>query len=113
MTIKTTFIAAGTALAIAAAAFQPAQAAPAFAGLAKQSITTSAAGVEVVKGKHHGHAGAAAAAAIIGLGAFAIGAAVANDRYNRGPQRRCYVERVRVWDSYYQAYVVEKRRFCD
>ncbi|MBJ3775993.1 hypothetical protein [Acuticoccus mangrovi] len=131
MTIKTTIIALTTAIAIAGGALAPtgASASP-FTNLASTSITTDAAGVETVGGRgghrhrfhhghrghrgHHGHrhggyyghgAGAAGAAAIIGLGAFAIGAALAN-------QQRCYTERTRVWSRRYGAYVVRQERVC-
>ncbi|WP_108659014.1 hypothetical protein [Acuticoccus kandeliae] len=117
--MKNQIIAATTALTIAMAALVPnaASAAP-FNGLAKAEIQTDATGIETVGNRGRNAAGAA----IIGLGAFALGAAVAsgNNRGYRGHghghrrvyQRDCYIEKVRVWNPRRGHYVMHKEKVC-
>lgn len=116
MTIRNAAIAAVTAATIGLSSLVPSAPAQAagFAPLAKAEITTEAAGIEEVgrrhrrHRKHHRRHHGAAAAAIVGLGAFALGAAIASQhRYHD-----CYYERVKVWDPYLGAYVIEKRPVC-
>lgn len=59
--------------------------------------------------RHHRrvHRDRAAGAAILGLGAFALGAAIASQH-----QRPCVIERVRVWDPYLRAYIIREQRVC-
>jgi len=119
MTITKSLIAASTALAIAAGSIAvptTASAAP-FPTYAGAAVETQSA-VETVGGKRrhrrhhrrHGrrlHPGAAAA---IGLGAFALGAAIASGAAQAAP--RCRVVNVRRWSPRYRAYVVRRERVC-
>ncbi len=120
--MKNQIIAATTALTIAMAALVPnaASAAP-FNGLAKAEIQTDATGIETVGNRGRN---AAAGAAILGLGAFALGAAVAsgNNRgyhghghghgHRRVRQRDCYIEKVRIWNPRRGHYVMRKEKVC-
>jgi hypothetical protein len=115
MTIRSTAIAIATAAAIGITSLVPAGPAEAagFAPIAKAELTTEAAGLEEVGGRkryrrHRRHRNNAAAAAIVGLGAFALGAAIASQHQ----PRRCVYQRVKVWDPYIGAYVIERRRVC-
>jgi hypothetical protein len=118
MTIKSTAIALTTAVAIGFGSLVPAgpaQAQP-FAAFKHAQIETGAEGVEEVgrrrarrlrHRRRHRH-NDAAAAAVIGLGAFALGAAIAS-----GAQARdCYYQRVKIWDPALGAYVVRRQRVC-
>ncbi len=116
MTFKTSIIGAATALTIAMAAIVPntASAAP-FNGFAKAEIQTEANGVETVGNRGRNAAGAA----IIGLGAFALGAAIASGNNNHGyhghrrvRQRDCYIEKVRIWNPRRGHYVMHKEKVC-
>ncbi|WP_108662453.1 hypothetical protein [Acuticoccus kandeliae] len=115
MTIKNSIIGAATAVTIAMAAIVPnaASAAP-FNGLAKAEIQTDATGIETVGNRGRNAAGAA----IIGLGAFALGAAIASGNnhgyhgHRRVRQRDCYIEKVRVWNPRRGHYVVRKEKVC-
>lgn len=118
MTIKSGAIALATAATIAVSSLVPATSAQAqpFSAFKQTEITTGVEGVEEVGRRlrrvrrHHRrhHHGDAAAAAIVGLGAFALGAAIAS-----GAQARdCYYQHVKVYDPYLNAYVVRRQRVC-
>ncbi|MBJ3775127.1 hypothetical protein [Acuticoccus mangrovi] len=116
MTIKTNVIALGTALVIGIGALAPitsAQAAP-LASFSKVEIGTGAAGVEKVRRwrRHHHHGRHYRNGALIGLGAFALGAAVAAGA-SGAYARDCYYERARVWSPRIGAYVVKRVRVCN
>jgi len=117
MSMKTTFIAATTALAIAAGSLVPSGPAAAnpFGAFAPTQLTPEASAVEEVgrrpirrRGhrRHHSHGAAAAA---IGLGAFALGAAIAS---GAARANQCYWQRVKVWSPRYKAYVIRQQRVC-
>lgn len=118
MTIKSGAIAIATAATIALTslvATGPAQAQP-FAAFKQTQIGTGVEGVEEVgrrRGRRHRrwhrrHRNDAAAAAVIGLGAFALGAAIASG----AAARDCYYQRVKVWDRALGAYVIQRQRVC-
>lgn len=109
MTTRNTAIALATAAAIGLGSLAPvgqAQAAG-FAPIAKTEITTGAEGIEEA-GRRRRHNGAAIA---LGLGAFALGLAIASDPHHPR-HRHCYYERVKVWDPYIGAYVIRKELVC-
>ena len=120
MNFKNTFIAASTALVIAGTSLTApttASAAP-FVSFKSAQLETEAAGVEEVgrRGRrwrrhHRRHRrfnhGAAAAS---GIGAFALGAAIAAGAHARPYCRTVRVER---WSRRHQAYVIRHRRVCD
>ena len=116
MTIKTAIIGATTAASIALGSIAvpaTATAASPFAALKTTQIETQAVGVEEVKRRRfrrghrrHRRGVDAGTAAVIGLGAFAIGAAIAA---GANSCRTVYVER---WSRRHQAYVVRKKRVC-
>ncbi|WP_108659722.1 hypothetical protein [Acuticoccus kandeliae] len=115
--MKNQIIAATTALTIVMAAIVPnaASAAP-FNGFAKAEVQTDATGIETVGNRGRN---AAAGAAILGLGAFALGAAIASGNNNNGyhghrrvRQRDCYIEKVRVWNPRRGHYVMRKEKVC-
>ena len=117
MTIKTAFIGATTAIAIAAASVAvptTASASP-FAAVKGTQIETQAVGIEEVKRRrghrrHHRHGVNPGAAAAIGVGALILGAAIAGSAQARP---RCRTVRVERWSPRYQAYVIRKERVCN
>lgn len=112
-----TFIAASTALAIALGTVgttASVEAAP--LGLSAAPQIEARTSVETVGRKGT----VAAVGAVIGLGAFALGAAAAASqghrhggyRPARRPRRDCFVERTERWSHRRQAYVVVKEKVC-
>ena len=114
MTMKTTLIAASTALVIAGTRLTAPTAATAspFAAFKTTEIQTEATGVEEVgrrwRRRGRANAGAVAAGAIIGL---AAGAIIASGAAQARP--RCRTVRVERWSNRHQAYVIRKRRVCN
>ena len=118
MTIKTAFIGATTAIAIAAGSIAvPATAsASPFSAMPTSTIETSTAGIEKVqrrvrRGVRRGRRGPAfnaGAAAAIGIGALIAGAAIAN-----AAPRRCRIVRVERWSRRHQAYVIRRQEVCN
>lgn len=110
------FIAASTALAIALGSFTAVGAASAAPlGISSGTVAevqTADAGVETVRRRRHWHGRRAGTAAAIGLGAFALGAAVAAGASQARPVRECYVERTKRWSPRRGAYVITKQRVC-
>lgn len=117
MTIKTTAIAISTAAALAFGTLAPVsavQAAPLapFSSATGENATqiTEVGGSHRRRGRRHGrrhHRRGHGAGVALGLGALAIGAAIAAQS-----ARSCYVERVRVWSPRYRAYVIQEQRVC-
>lgn len=119
MSFQTTIIAGTTAVAIALGAVAPTSvaAAPfAASSSAAADFVGATDAVELVqhrRGKRHFGRRArrrAGAAAIIGLGAFALGAAVASQ--NQAARRYCFRERVRVWSPRYQRHIIVEEVIC-
>ncbi len=123
MNIKQSIVAVSTAVAISAAAIAvpgTASAQP-FGGMKSAAIETGATAVETVGSRHgrhrrphHGHRGRHfnnGAAAAIGIGAFALGAALAA---NAATQRvYCRDVRFERWSPRRQAYVISVERVCE
>ena len=123
MNIKNTIVAASTAITLSAAAIAAPTAAFAtpFAALKSTQIETGASAIDTVGSRGHRHRrphrgnrgrhfnnGAAAA---IGFGAFALGAALAA---NAAPQRvYCRDVRFERWSPRRNAYVIRIERVCD
>ncbi|WMS44563.1 hypothetical protein RDV64_09365 [Acuticoccus sp. MNP-M23] len=123
MNIKKTIVAASTAIALSAAAVAAPTAASAtpFAALKSAQIETGATAVDTVGSRnrrhrrpHRGHRGRHfnnGAAAAIGFGAFALGAALAA---NAAPQRvYCRDVRTERWSPRRGAYVIRIKRVCN
>jgi hypothetical protein len=127
MSTKSKIIALGTALAIGAGAFATTANAAPLGGLsANLEIGTA---VDTVGGKklvwkpkpthpwhphkpHKHHGWGHGEAAMIGLGAFALGAAIASSQA-QGGYRNCYSQDVKIWSNKYQAYVIKTQTVCD
>ncbi|MEM6762995.1 MAG: hypothetical protein AAF615_08960 [Pseudomonadota bacterium] len=113
MNLKSAFVAAATAAAIATTSIAvPATASATPISVFKSAqIETQATGVEEVGRRRYrrgrrNHGGAIAAGAIIGLAAGLIAGSAAQAR------PRCRTVRVERWSPRYQAYVIRKRRVC-
>lgn len=121
MSATSKIITFGTALVIGAGSLTAtAQAAPLPGATAKVEIGSA---VDTVKwkGKHHGHHGHhghgrgpgwyGPGAAVVGLGAFALGAAIASS--TAYDEAVCYRQKVKVWSERRQAYVIRTQTVCD
>lgn len=126
MSTKSQIIAFATALAIATGAVAGTASAAPFGGLPAPVESSSA--VQPVKWiknpqkpwqppnkPHHKKPNFhGSEAAIIGLGAFALGAAIAGSHAHAGPvYGHCYKQDVKIWSPKYQAYVIKTQTVCD
>jgi hypothetical protein len=115
MTTATKILALASALVIGGATLATAAEAAPLPPAATKVAGGSA--VETIKLKlkkvphHHGLSGGEAA--MIGLGAFALGAALANSAAYAAPPVVCTREKVRVWSPAYQAWVVRTETVCE
>ena len=115
--IKQTFIAGSTAVAIAFGALTSGASAAPLAPIGASQIETAGATIDDVgrrggrrfHARHHGHGYRGGDAALVGLGAFALGAAIIASQ--AGP-RDCYIERTKVYSPRH-GWVIRKEKVCD
>lgn len=127
MSTTSKIIALGTALAIGTGAFAGTASAAPFGSLsAPVEVTTAVDTVKWIKNPpkkpwhpphhkpHHKHKHHYGEAALLGFGAFALGAAIAGSQAQAGPAYgNCYKQDVKIWSPQYQAYVIKTQTVCD